>query len=332
MVQNFVYNGMLDWYRYSPIPVQQANEEQIDRSVQMNNYQDRYPSSPMLRSTDIIQTRAREVISLEYFEIEAGQMPPLVYSTHHILINLKESPIRVENWRDKEYRDFQFSHHEIVITPAGMKSGWHWHGLANTIVITIDPTSLKRFSELELCTVLSEQQLQSIPQQKDTDLAQTAVTLLNAMRTRRVGYEVMYEALSRVFLVKLIQVYGERRADVLGVSSAFTAQHYHQFLKYVENHYRENIKVADVASYVGMSDAHFSREFKKTVGQSPYQFIMVFRVERAQELLSRVDKPIAEVAAECGFYDQPHFTKTFQKLLGCSPTEFRKQYFCTELS
>lgn len=62
-------------------------------------YQDVYPSSPLVRSNDRVRPLASELLALEYFEAEPGEMPTEVFAQHHILINLRDEPHRVENWR-----------------------------------------------------------------------------------------------------------------------------------------------------------------------------------------------------------------------------------------
>ena len=66
-------------------------------------------------------------------------MPNEVFDQHQILINLNDTPHRVENWCNDQHRDFTFNKYEIVVTPAGVKSGWKGHAKSKGIVITLDP-------------------------------------------------------------------------------------------------------------------------------------------------------------------------------------------------
>jgi AraC family transcriptional regulator len=60
-------------------------------------------------------------------------MPHEIFSQHHLLLNRRETPMRVENWRDAAHRDFIFLPNEIVLTPSGFRSGWHWHERSKVI-------------------------------------------------------------------------------------------------------------------------------------------------------------------------------------------------------
>lgn len=290
----------------------------------MPRYQDIYPSNPLLRSGEIVSPRAADVLELEYFEAEPDTMPTLVFDEHHILFNLRDEPQRVENWRDGQHRDFIFKRNELVITPAGLESGWRWHGKSKCIVVTISPEALDRFSKLELGLLLTNRQLQDKPQFEDADLTSAAVMLLEALQERRPGYEVMYESLARVFVVKLLRSYGVALEAARAFGSGFTATHYKRVLDFLAHNFGNSVSVEDIARQAGMSAAHFSRLFKETIGETPYQFLTNFRIERSCEMLADREMPMIDIALACGFSDQPHFSRTFTRLMGKSPASYRK--------
>ena len=291
----------------------------------MVSYQDVYPSPALLRSFDVVRPRAAELLNLEYFEAPPARMPFDVFDQHHLLLNLREAPMRVENWRDSEHRDFVYGPDEIILTPASIRSGWHWHEQSRVIVITILPDMLGRFASSELGVLLQQRQLRDVPQALDADLCQAGRMLLDALRTRSTGSEVMYESLARIFLVKLIQRYGELRSDALAFSRGFTASHYKRVLDYVSEQYAGPIAVEDLARVAGLSPAHFSRLFKEVMGDSPYQFVMDYRAEQARKLLADKQRPLSDIALACGFADQAHFTRIFKRLTGETPKAFRSR-------
>ena len=170
-------------------------------------YQDVYPESPLINSDNVGRPMAGELLTLEFFEAAPGEMPASVFSQHHILINLQETPHRVENWRDASYRDFIYQKNEIIVTPAGVKSGWKWHAKSKVIVVTLEPEQLNKFAQSELGILLTKKQLQDIPQFVDEDITQASVMLMDALGSR-LGSAVMFESFARIFLTKLLQKYG----------------------------------------------------------------------------------------------------------------------------
>ncbi|MEM9419491.1 MAG: AraC family transcriptional regulator [Planctomycetota bacterium] len=290
----------------------------------MANYQDIYPSDPLLRSQDEAPASAADLMNLEYFEADPDTMPTQVFTQHHILLNLNDLPHRVENWRGGEHRDFTFRKNEVVVTPAGLESGWRWHLRSKVIVLTIDPDKLDRFCQSELGLLLSRQQLLDHPQFEDEDLVTAAQHALNALRDRGTGSDVMYECLARVLLVKLVRKFGQERADAVAFSASFTAEHYRRVLDLIEAKYAAPLVVEDLAQAASLSPSHFARLFKDTVGESPHAFLTRYRVERAVDQLRDPTRALIDIALACGFSDQPHFSRVFKKITGTTPRQHRQ--------
>ena len=290
----------------------------------MRTYQEVYPSQPLLRSGDLARPSAADLLSLEYFEAEPGEMVEDVFDQHHVLLNLKASPQRVINWRDGVERDFTFEQDEIVVTPAGIRSGWRWFEPSQCIVITLDPAKLERFAQSEVGVVLTVAQLKNLPQFKDPDICQAGVMVRDALSAGGVGVEVMFESLARVFLVKLIQKYAERSEEENRFSARFTARHYKRVLEHVATHYGEPLTLEVLAGQAGLSPSHFSRLFKATIGKSPMQFVTSYRLDQARKQLADPARPLSEIALACGFSDQAHFSRVFRRAEGVTPSAYRQ--------
>ncbi len=82
--------------------------------------------------------------------------------------------------------------------------------------------------------------------------------------------------------------------------------------------------VAQLASLCGMTPEYFRRLFEKTTGTSPLKYINELRIERAKELLSSGMYSVTEVAEMSGFSDTGYFSRSFRRMAGVSPTEYRK--------
>ena len=290
----------------------------------MRTYQDIYPSEPLLRSGDVVRPKAAGLLSLEFFEAEPATMPTETFDQHHVLVNLKETPHRVENWRDGIHRDFIYYPNEIVVTPAGVKSGWRWHARSKVIVITLDPKRLEAFAHSEVGVLLTDRQLRDLPQFEDAEICAAAVMLMDALEAGGAGSDIMFESLARVFLVKLIQKYGEERSGDAVFSKSYTAAHHRRVLDLLEARFGAPIGVEEMAVEAGLSPSHFSRVFKTVIGETPYQFLMRYRVERAAEMLADPARPLIDVALACGFSDQPHLTRLFKQAYGQTPKRWRR--------
>jgi len=79
----------------------------------------------------------------------------------------------------------------------------------------------------------------------------------------------------------------------------------------------------EMAQSVELSTAHFSRMFRKSTGETPHQFVLRNRIERAKEMLREAEMRVLDVAVACGFKTQQHFARVFRHVCGISPREYR---------
>ena len=286
-------------------------------------YADIFPSEPLLNSDAMQRPSASGLMSVRYFQADPDTMPEEVFKEHHVLLNLQTKAHRVQNWRDGVLRDFTFSKDEIVVTPAGMRSGWRWFAPSDVIVITLDPDKVEQFAQVELGILLDAQQFRDLPQFSDPDLCAAGVILRDALEADDKSSAVMFEAMSRVFLVKLLQKYGKRRPEDVELSARFTSQHYRRVLAYVQSRLDQTITVDELAAEAAMSPSHFARVFKETMGSTPMQYVMAFRIEQAIAMMNNPGRPLGEIALACGFSDQAHFTRSFKQVVGQTPRAFR---------
>jgi len=92
----------------------------------------------------------------------------------------------------------------------------------------------------------------------------------------------------------------------------------------VRSRVSDDISLADMAAVTGLSATHFSRIFKKSMGESPHQFVSQQRVQYAKELLESSNLRMIDIALACGFKTPQHFARIFRMVGGLSPTEYQR--------
>jgi AraC-like DNA-binding protein len=90
--------------------------------------------------------------------------------------------------------------------------------------------------------------------------------------------------------------------------------------------YFEPLRVDDMARAAGLSQAHFSREFRRAFGESPHAYLLTRRLERAAALLRTTDRTVAEVCLSIGLRGIGSFTTSFKRAFGKTPTEYRASF------
>ena len=94
-------------------------------------------------------------------------------------------------------------------------------------------------------------------------------------------------------------------------------------LNYIEQNFQNEITVDGIASFCGLNRTYFGRIFKDTVGKSPQQFLMSYRMAKAAELLKLTALSVSDIGNAVGYPNQLHFSRAFKNVYGMSPREWR---------
>ncbi|MCZ0702269.1 AraC family transcriptional regulator of arabinose operon [Natronobacillus azotifigens] len=96
-------------------------------------------------------------------------------------------------------------------------------------------------------------------------------------------------------------------------------------LEFIKHNYEKNIKVNDIAQYIGINRSYLTTIFKKTINTSPQEYLVKYRLEKACSLLKTTDLPIGVIASRVGYDNPLTFSKVFKNFYEVSPTVFRTQ-------
>lgn len=94
----------------------------------------------------------------------------------------------------------------------------------------------------------------------------------------------------------------------------------------VTNEYQRPLGVDDLAESAGLSVSQLQREFSRLFGVTPIRYLREVRIGVAKHLLQTSDKAIANIASDCGFYDQSHFNRHFKSSTGLTPGQYRQRF------
>ena len=99
----------------------------------------------------------------------------------------------------------------------------------------------------------------------------------------------------------------------------------HEAVVYIQQNYQRDLSVDEVANFCKLNRNYFSRRFKELIGSTPQEFLIRQRLTNAAELLRITNQPIKNIAEQCGYPNQLHFSQAFKKYYGLAPKEWRKQ-------
>jgi AraC family transcriptional regulator len=137
------------------------------------------------------------------------------------------------------------------------------------------------------------------------------------------GGPLAAESLANVLAVHLIRHLLAPRRPQRRPDGALPRARLRAVVEYIEGYLTAGLSLEQMARVARLSVYHFAHQFKRATGLPPYQYVIMRRVERAQQLLRDSDLSLAEVAARTGFPDQSAFCRQFKRLVGVTPGRFR---------
>ena len=135
---------------------------------------------------------------------------------------------------------------------------------------------------------------------------------------QNVGYELAIKANILSALSIIYRLSGETiyKTDNTNIQQA---------IKYIKNHFHEDISLDDIAASVSLSKSYFIHKFKEYTGCTVNEYLRSVRCKHAKHLLRHPNASVTEVAFQCGFSDVSYFTKVFKKNVGILPSKYKTQ-------
>jgi AraC-like DNA-binding protein len=133
------------------------------------------------------------------------------------------------------------------------------------------------------------------------------------------GADLRLQGLLSIFLSELI----EKAGNEITEGNNYRDNYIKKTLQFIEMNYSRNISVKDAAQFIGLNKNYFSTLFKQSLGVTPQEYIIKYRINKACELLKNPAISISDVARSVGYSDPLGFSKIFKQVKGCSPKYFR---------
>jgi AraC family transcriptional regulator len=204
----------------------------------------------------------------------------------------------------------------LAILPAGIESSADANESCDTLVVSVEPAKLALAAAED--SALEAKLIQRLSG-RDQPLLDLARTLVRESWRCYPNGPLAWNEVASSFIDNLVARHtsgfdgrsrGTLGSDVLA-----------KLREHVIAHLEEPIEVATLAGIAGRSPFHFSRVFKRSVGMTPYRYIVHLRLQRAVELVREGRAGLAEIAASTGFADQSHLSRWIRRVHGVAPTQ-----------
>ena len=291
------------------IPLWRTNEDLLPGNV---------PSRVVLSS---VGTRWNDIL-VEQHNVPNCELADVTYKRQHVVaINIGHSTTW-ETKKEGRFQRFFKARGAISFFPSDQpfcgRLKVERDMFADVLFLALDPVFISRVAEgLEFDT----DRIELVRQVRSTDptLHHIGMALRAGIQTGAALDRMYAEALSTALAVHLLREYGAAVPGPKRQYGGLPREKLARAVAYIQDQLNTDLTVSGIAQAVFLSPYHFTRLFKESTGQSPYQYVVEARVRKAKELLTTGKFTISEVAYDVGFVDQSHLTRHFKRIFGLPP-------------
>jgi AraC family transcriptional regulator len=287
--------------------------------MKTTTHQAELTDSPVLSS----QNRGWENILVKQYQHPAGEALCQLDDEHTICMSLAPRPVRFLHVKDGKTHTSLYGKGDISITPAKIPLFVRWDSEDHFLEIRIASSFIQTVAQETLD--INPEHLELTPKfrARDPQIEAIALMLLGELQQESLGGKLYIDSLTNVLAVHLLRRYAVTHPHLAVYEGGLPQHHLMQVLDYINDHLHQDIKLTDLAALLGMSQFHFSHQFKQSIGIAPYQYLLQQRIERAKQLLRQTDQSIMDIAFSCGFNSHSHLSKQFRQSTGITPKAYR---------
>jgi AraC family transcriptional regulator len=281
-----------------------------------------YPEA-ILASSDTFGWQNIRVIHLQH-SLSEVVLPPS--DSHCLLLNLC-APLSITAQFDKRTFEGEVRTGEVAIIPADSSLTCRSQSshLSTMMLLYLRPLFVRSVAT-EFSFSYNEIALTPQIGFRNKHIRHVAMSLLQELNEANVVGGLYADSLATGLAMQFVRRYSSLREVQIG-HGGMAPHKLRKAIGLIDRHLAEEqegrVALRFVASEVGMSYFHFSRAFKQSMGMNPTNYIAERRIERAKELLNETELPISEIALRSGFSSQSHFTRSFRRVAGSTPKDFR---------
>jgi AraC family transcriptional regulator len=258
-----------------------------------------------------------------YSDAPASELsPPAI--THHRLVLFIRPPEELELRYEGVKRHVPPPAGSVSLVPSGAPSRWRASGRRDWLHSYLEPGLVERVAAEAFGLDPARLTLPPLDGLNLPHLRAAMWAVDAEMTAGGGGGRLAAESLGNVLAVHLLRHVLAPRRPARRPDGALPRGRLRAVVAYIEDHLGAGPSLEQMAAVARVSTYHFAHQFKRATGLPPYQYVIMRRVERAQQLLQQDrDLSLAEIAARAGFSDQTVFCRHFKRLVGVTPGRFR---------
>jgi AraC family transcriptional regulator len=278
------------------------------------------PLLPADGHTGIVKEQPWKGFLLEQHLVRSGEIPEHEHRDFCIHLQLSGDS-DFEWWSEGKHRAERTEPGTLIVLTPGTKDRLLWQGTSERLIVSMKPEVLSRFAEELGCGDVPEFGNQWAL--RDSGLKQVLQEMGREAQTGWPLGRLYADLLVLGFQNLLIRRHALNVVHLPEVKGGLTMRLLRHALEYITDNLENDLRLEDIAQELSLSPFHFAREFRASTGQTPYQYLLDQRMERAKTLLKLGRDSIEEIAHDCGFRSPVNFTRAFRQRVGVTPGMWR---------
>jgi AraC family transcriptional regulator len=272
-----------------------------------------------IQATNSVIVDGFDDVAVAHWTHQEAELPEAISDTHALIVPQK--PFDCTQHLGRKSTRLIGGIGDVGFVPAGSVGTWQFQTPIDVVHIYLAPDMLERAAQE---TGLSRHGLGSMPLQ--SKLSDALVGALGCEVARAVGPEppprLYIDHMSRALALRLVSLHNHvpESRPARGGLAPWQVRRVQEF---IASNLARDVSLSEIAHVSGLSQFHFARAFKKSVGVPPYVYQRRCRIERACSLLADRALSVLDVALSVGFESPQAFARAFRRETGCSPTEYR---------
>ncbi|WP_294570078.1 helix-turn-helix domain-containing protein [uncultured Arthrobacter sp.] len=231
-------------------------------------------------------------------------------------------PVRSVRWSGGGMHEGITKKGDVTVKASGQPVGWHFDKDVDLLVMRFGPAFLAHVAE-ENGLDADAVELRPSLDRRDDAVKHIGLAMLAEMEAGGAGGRVYGDALATALATHLLRNHGASPQAAPDGRGGLPRSALRRVTDFVNDNLSMDLGLSEMAGVANLSRYHFSRQFKRSTGLTPHQYVIGRRVKRARELLSKTDLSVGDVASVVGFTHQSHLAHHVRRQFGVAPSALR---------
>lgn len=240
----------------------------------------------------------------------------------HVVVIPSRNAAKLTWKADGHIRSAHFAPGDIIVNPQGNFVAPSWDTEVEFLLVGLESGHLARWLEEHETPART---IKPVFNMRDELLTHLVIAMIREFEQEDNPNALYLDSLAQTVIAHLAAKYTFGKQALRPTKGRLGAQKLRQIQAYIQDHLADEVRLAHLAREVGLSSSHLITFFRRATGQSPHQYLLAQRIERAKTLLQMTKLSISEIALRTGFSDQSHLTRMMRRHAGTTPRLFREK-------